>query len=68
VIIAEDMASPPVVVTEDESLMAAVRRMQESQLDELAIVDNIEDRHLRGVLSHSDIVAEYHRQLASQIS
>ncbi|MDA0322211.1 MAG: chloride channel protein [Verrucomicrobia bacterium] len=68
VIIAEDMASPPVVVTEEESLMAAVRRMQESQLDELAVVDNIEDRHLKGVLSHSDIVAEYHRQLAAQIS
>lgn len=68
VIIAEDMASPPVVVTEDESLMVAVRRMQENQLDELAVVDNSEQKHLLGVLSHSDIVAEYDRQLAARMS
>ena len=67
VIIAEDMASPLVAAADTETLLGAIRRMQENELDELAVVDRDADKQLLGVLSHSDIVAAYDRELALRL-
>jgi CIC family chloride channel protein len=67
VLIAEDIASPPVTATTDDTLFTVVRRMQANELDELAIVDSEDPSRLLGMLSHTDIVAAYDSELVQQM-
>jgi len=62
-IIARDIEIPPVTVTPDDSLLAAINNLVRTQSNELVVVDQKDSRQLVDTLSRGDIIAAYNRQV-----
>lgn len=63
VVIARDIEGPAVALKPSDSLLTAILRMVQHRSDELVVVDENDARKVVGVLSRSDIVATYDRQM-----
>jgi CIC family chloride channel protein len=64
-IIASDLAHPPVTVTSKQDLFDAIRLMAQQQLDELIVVDPHDEQRALAMLSRNDIINAYHEALVS---
>ena len=64
-IIASDLAHPPVTVTPDQDLFDAIRLMAQRQLDELIVVDPHDKQQALAMLRRNDIINAYHDALVS---
>jgi CIC family chloride channel protein len=62
-LVAQDLAVTPITVEVDATVDVAVRRMIRHQLGELAVVDPSEPDRLLGVISRTQIVAAYDREI-----
>lgn len=62
-IIAKELAKNPPTLTPEEGLYSAVNKMVSSRHDELVVVDEGNPREVIGILSRSDLVAAYDRQI-----
>lgn len=50
------MTTHPSVVTPDDTVRRAAELMRDRHVSTLPVIDNLQDRHLRGVLTDRDIV------------
>ena len=66
-IIARDIEVPATTVTLNESLLAALNNLVQSQSDEIVVVDEHESRRPITTLSRNDIISTYNRQIVGQI-
>ncbi len=64
-IIAKELASNPPILTPAEDLESAVHKMVSSRHDELVVVEEDDPQKIIGILSRSDLVAAYDRQLST---
>ena len=66
-IIAADLAEPPITVNQHQSLLTAIKSMHSAQLEELIIVESSKSNQLVAVLDHQDIVRAYDKELVQRI-
>ena len=62
-VIAGDIHGKPPTVTASESLLTAINHMVTDDREELVVVDEDDRRQIVGILSRSDIIAAYNRQI-----
>lgn len=59
VVLAADLVDPAPLLTPDESLHSAMRKMVQSRHDELVVVSDLEDPRPYGTLARRDLIAAY---------
>ena len=65
--IAEDLSRSPLTVTEHDSLLEAIQKMNVNELEEVAVVDKQDRKHLIVMLSLGDIISAYDRELTHRL-
>lgn len=63
-LLAMDLATPPVTLVPEDSLERAIARMRSAGRDELVVVATGDATRVLGTLSHADIVATYDRVMS----
>jgi len=62
-VIAEDIATPPVFLTEDSTLQDAMLLQERHTLDEFPVVASQEDLKYKGMIFNADIVKSYNSEI-----
>jgi len=62
-VVAADLAHPPLTITPGDDLFLAIRRMTAQRTDELIVVDAGEPTRPLGLISRGDVVSAYHDAL-----
>ncbi len=62
-LIAGDITIPVPVVTEDEPVSSAIRKIQEYHIENIPVVSSADHRKITGMLTHQDILSAYNRLL-----
>lgn len=62
-LIASDIATPPISVTPADPLLTAIRRMLAGHVDEIVVVETGNPRKVIGLISRADVVATYERSI-----
>jgi len=66
VVIAADLTRPAIAVPPEATLAAAMARFEDPQLTELAVVDTLLQKHLRGRVNRQDVIASISDEVLGQ--
>lgn len=65
ILIAMDISSPAPFVTGDDTVSAAIMRLEEYDIENIPVIDSPESRKIMGMITRHDIIKAYNRLLES---